>query len=112
MSDLYFDAIISNISRTSRWRSKQAEKYPSDRRNARAAEELQTLAAASFTDIDPAAWGKLAPYLQSETFMVAVNDATKDISFRAFPKNVTELIEEIAGRAKAFGLPVLIGGGP
>jgi hypothetical protein len=110
MSDLYFDAIISNISRTSRWRSKQAEKYPSDRRNARAAEELQTLAAASFPDIDPAAWAKLSPYLQSESFMVAVNDATKDVSFRTFPKTITHLVEDIAGRAKAFGLPASLGG--
>ncbi len=110
--DFYFDAVISNVSSTSRWRGKQAIRYPQDKRNATAAIELGRLSKSKFSDVSPDVWLAIKPHLGTDVFMQAVNESTRAVSFRFAPEDINDLLRYVAETAKGFALPVsiLIGG--
>lgn len=91
-NDFYYDAITANLDSSGRWRSKQATKFPSDARNAKAAAELSRLAKSPFEDVDPELWGKLTPHLGTDALANAVNESSRAVAFRCKPKTINDIL--------------------
>lgn len=97
--------LIGDTIGTSRWRAKQAEKFPHDRkRNTEASHRLAELALTPFSAVDPAVWQELAPLTEAGYFQEACSDVTKSIGFRFHPKDMNDVVREVANYARGYEL--------
>ena len=91
------DSLIFGLNRTSLWRKKMSAQYPSDPRNARAAECLAVLATDA-TGLSDDAWSQLKPHCgwASEPWREAISQTARLVGFkqkiRDLPSFITTLI--------------------
>ena len=83
------DSLIFGLNRTAEWRKKMAARYPSDPRNARAAECLAKLATDA-TGLSDGAWLLLQPYSEwaSENWRASISNAARTVGFQ---KKISDL---------------------
>ena len=90
------DALIFGLNRTAQWRQKMAARYPSDPRNARAADCLAKLAtdAAALTDND---WIQLRPHSgwASERWREAISQAARAVGFIHKVKDLSSFVKQL-----------------
>lgn len=95
------DSIIFGLNRTAFWRAKMATQYPSDARNARAAECLAELATDT-TELSEESWLALQPHyeLASERWREAISQIARLVEFKqkiaTLPAFVKSLITALA----------------
>jgi hypothetical protein len=83
------DSIIFGLNRAAFWRAKMAAQYPSDPRNARAAECMAELATDT-TELTDEAWSHLQPHFDwgSESWREAISQTARLVEFQ---QNITTL---------------------
>jgi hypothetical protein len=90
------DALVFGLNRTSQWRQKMAARYPSDPRNARAAECLSRLAieAAGLSD---GAWLLLQPHCgwANERWREAISQAARAAGFQHKIKDLPSFVNHL-----------------
>jgi hypothetical protein len=77
------DALTFGLNRTAQWREKMAVRYPSDPRNARAAECLLKLASEA-NELSDADWSRLAPHASwaNEHWREAISQTARAVGFQ------------------------------
>jgi hypothetical protein len=90
------DALIFGLNRTANWRQKMAAKYPSDPRNARAADCLSKLAACA-NELTDEAWSQLQPHSgwASERWRESISQTARDVGFRKKIKNLPSFVSSL-----------------
>jgi hypothetical protein len=91
------DSLVFGLNRTAEWRKKMAIRYPSDPRNARAAERLSRLAieAAGLSDD---AWLKMQPHYggwANKRWWEAISQAAQGAGFQPKTKDLQSFVEHL-----------------
>jgi hypothetical protein len=95
-----------NIRRCAKRRAKQATRYPSDNRNAAAAESLERLARSSPDSISDDIWTDLQGFIggadyQSPRWADTISEACRAVNFRFWPPNLSVFLDRVMTRLTA-----------
>jgi hypothetical protein len=90
------DALVFGLNRTAEWRRKMAVRYPSDPRNARAAECLAKLAIDA-TALSDGAWLQLQQHCgwASERWREAISQAARAVGFQQKIKDLPSFVAHL-----------------
>jgi hypothetical protein len=96
------DTLAFGLHRTALWRKKMAAQYPSDPRNARAAECLAALAAVA-SELSDDAWSQLKPHCNwaSEPFREAISKTARMVGFQKHVTDFPTFVETLVGVLQA-----------
>lgn len=87
---------LLNVEQKAEWRSRLADCYPDDRRNAAASELLSRFAGELATFDGGSLYYRIARYAADEEFSMSVGFVLKAVGFRFRPKTCEELLIEVA----------------
>jgi hypothetical protein len=90
------DDLALNLAKTALWRKLQAQRWPDDTRNARAADALSVLALQS-TELDDSTWDRLSPYFDPKDphWRDAVSAASRAVGFRATCRTFDDYLQTV-----------------
>lgn len=90
------DFLSLNLSKTSNWRRIQAQRFPDDTRNERAAPRLSALATQA-TDISDDAWNQISPHFDPKDrgWCEAVSFASRGVGFRVTARTFDEYVQTV-----------------
>ena len=95
MSDISFD-----MNQTAEWRRRKAEKFPSDYRNAAAADLLENLASMETS------YSLEEAYISARNECIGAEDATsetlREIGFHSNPSSLDEVLRSVTERIRAI----------
>ena len=89
---MLYDVLIFGIKRTQVWRRGLAERFPEDTRNLLAVEMLDALAKTPASEVDPAIWGQLEPFMLSRRSKEAVAAAARTVGFSERPRTMDDFL--------------------
>lgn len=89
---LRLDALKFSISRTAAWRRSLAERFPGDNRNTAAADMLDALAKTPASEVDPALWVKVEPYMSCRETRQVVSAMARTVGFSQHPRDLNEFL--------------------
>lgn len=95
---LALESLQFRIRRVSEWRRQQAERWPDDNRNERAAVKLDALSRADTDTVTPEQWLVIQPLMKLGNFNELVDDAARAVEFRAKCETLSSFVSLILSR--------------
>lgn len=104
--ELAVESIQFRIRRVSGWRDLQADRWPDDPRNRRAAKKLEALSRADTGTVTAEQWAELEPLAETSAFNDLVDSAARAVEFRSKAATMREFADLILARSKDKSLAV------
>lgn len=90
--ELALESTQFRIRRVAEWRHRQAERWPDDPRNKRAAQKLDALSHADIATVTHAQWQALEPLLKLGNVNDLIDDAARAVEFRAKAETLSDFV--------------------
>jgi hypothetical protein len=91
----FIEHLAYRLPRAAAWRQSQAEKFPNDKRNLRAAERLRALA--TDMNVPDAIWANIRTHFDpcSPRWLDAISTTSREVGFRTRPNDFSEYLETL-----------------
>ena len=89
-------SLAASLKRTASWRLNNAQKFPTDRRYARAAKRLEKLAS-EVPNLSIEQWTALEPYFQSTRWHEALRETSRLLAFAVKKMSLGYFVRKLAG---------------